>query len=176
MKKLTKADLTGARADAEALIRRFEITAAPVPVERIAKRLDIQVRYAPLDGDLSGMAHIAQGVRIIGVNSLHHSTRQRFTLAHELGHICRHSEILEDAVHLDHGSLRRDWLSTQGTDPYELEANAFAATLLMPETLLEASVDGRRIDLEDDEAIAVLARRFRVSQAAMRYRLMYSGY
>lgn len=176
MKKLTKPDLPAARADAEALITRFEINAAPVPVERIAKKLEVQVRYAPLDGDLSGMAYIADGVRIIGVNALHHSTRQRFTLAHELAHICRHAEILEDAVHLDHGSLRRDWLSTQGTDPYEQEANAFASSLLMPATLFEAAVGGRIIDFEDDEAIAVLGRRFRVSQAAIRYRLMQYGH
>jgi Zn-dependent peptidase ImmA (M78 family) len=176
MTKLTTPNLKAARADAEALIKRFEIKASPVPVERIAKRLDVQVRYAPLDGELSGMAYIADGVRIVGVNALHHSNRQRFTLAHELGHICRHAEILADAVHLDHGSLRRDWLSAQGTDPYEQEANAFASSLLMPDALLEAAVAGRAIDFEDDEAIAVLARRFRVSQAAVRYRLMHHGF
>ncbi len=176
MTKLSRPDISAARADAESLIARFEINTAPVPVERIARRLDVQVRYAPLDGDLSGMAYIAEGVRIIGVNSLHHSTRQRFTLAHELAHICRHEDILQDAVHLDRGSLRRDWLSTQGTDPYEQEANAFASSLLMPRVLLEAIVGERVIDLEDDDAIGVLARRFRVSQAAMRFRLMQYGH
>ena len=166
------ADREGARADARALIVECGIVATPVPVERIARRLGIKVKYAPLDGDLSGMAYIADGVSIIGVNALHPSSRQRFTLAHELGHIRRHADLLREGVHLDHGTLRRDWLSSHGTDPREIEANAFASELLMPEPLMLAALDGRSIDLEDDDAIDVLARRFRVSSSAMRYRLV----
>jgi len=166
------ADTKGARASANALITESGIVATPVPVERIARRLGVKVRYAPLDGDLSGMAYIADGVSIIGVNSLHPSTRQRFTLAHELGHVRLHADLLREGVHLDHGTLRRDWISSQGTDEREIEANAFASELLMPEQLMLAALSGRSIDLEDDDAIDILARRFRVSSSAMRYRLV----
>jgi Zn-dependent peptidase ImmA (M78 family) len=153
------------------LIESSGIISVPVPVERLARRQGVQVRYAPLDGELSGMAHIKDGIAVIGVNSLHHRNRQRFTLAHELGHIQLHRQRLEEEVHLDRGSLRRDSLASQGTDPDEIEANVFASELLMPKPILDAILGGKLIDLEDDEAIDVLARRFRVSSAAMRYRL-----
>jgi Zn-dependent peptidase ImmA (M78 family) len=143
---------------------------APVPVEKIARRLGVQVRYAPFDGDISGMAHITEGVRILGVNSLHHPNRQRFTLAHELGHLLLHPRELERQLHLDKGSLYRDTLSSEGTDPFERTANAFASELLMPKRLIERAIDPR-LDLEDDDAVARLARKFRVSITAMHYRL-----
>lgn len=166
------ADIEGARKAASDLIVQHGIVAAPVPVERIARQMGAQIRYAPLDGDLSGMATIASGICIIGVNSLHAPQRQRFTLAHEMGHLQLHRPILENNVHLDRGSLRRDWLSSQGLDDREIEANAFASELLMPTTILETTLRGRQIDFEDDDELGILARKFRVSSAAMRYRLI----
>ena len=165
------ADIDRALQAATELIVRGGIITTPVPVERLARNQGVQVRYAPLDGELSGMAHIKDGVAIIGVNSLHHRNRQRFTLSHELGHIQLHRPRLEAEVHLDRGSLRRDWLATQGIDDHEIEANVFASELLMPKRILDDVIGNRFIDLEDDDAIDVLARRFRVSSAAMRYRL-----
>lgn len=153
------------------LIEKAGVTTTPIPVERLARQEGVQVRYAPLDGDLSGMAYIKDGIAIIGVNSLHHRNRQRFTLAHELGHVMLHQAKLEKAIHLDRGSLRRDWLAAQGTDFHEIEANVFASELLMPKCILDRVVRGRLIDLEDDDEIDILARRFRVSSAAMHYRL-----
>jgi Zn-dependent peptidase ImmA (M78 family) len=166
-----EADTDRAIEAANDLIDQGAVTTAPVPVERLARAQGVQVRYAPLDGELSGMAHIKDGIAVIGVNSLHHRNRQRFTLAHELGHIQLHRQRLEEEVHLDRGSLRRDWLATQGIDAHEIEANVFASELLMPKRILDAIIGGRLIDLEDDDVVDVLARRFRVSSAAMRYRL-----
>ena len=166
-----EADKKKARQAAQDLLNRYGVTAAPVPVERIAKWLRIRVEYAPLDGELSGLAHIKDDVPIIGINTLHAPTRQRFTLAHELGHVQLHHDALKRAVHVDCGSLRRDALAAEGVDPIEIEANAFAAELLMPTKLLASALGGRSVDLEDDEAITALAKRFRVSNAAMRYRL-----
>lgn len=163
--------VAAARRKAQALIERFGIESAPVPVERIAKGLGIRVQYAPFDGDLSGMAFVKDGTPIAGVNSLHHPNRQRFTLAHEIGHIQLHRSIIENEVHVDNIILRRDSISATGTDRLEIEANAFGSELLVPEKILTAVLAGRTIDLEDDEHIAALAKRFKVSEAAMRYRL-----
>lgn len=165
------ADRAKAVREARKLLETAAVRMPPVPVERIARSLSVRVQYVPFDGDLSGMAHIKNGVPIIGVNALHHPNRQRFTIAHELGHIQLHRRLIETEVHLDQGSLRRDALAAAGIDPTEIEANSFAAELLMPEALLHAVLDGRTVDLEDDEAIGGLARKFKVSEAAMRFRL-----
>jgi Zn-dependent peptidase ImmA (M78 family) len=168
-------DKNKARQAANDLLTQHEVKAAPVPVERIAKSLGVRIEYAPLDGELSGLAYVREGVLIVGVNTLHAPNRQRFTLAHELAHIQLHRHELERAVHVDRGSLRRDELAAAGIDPIEIEANTFASELLMPTELLMAALKGRSVDLEDDEAVAALAKRFRVSEAAMRYRLNSLG-
>ncbi|MGC9954509.1 MAG: ImmA/IrrE family metallo-endopeptidase [Rhizomicrobium sp.] len=133
--------------------------------------MGVRVEYGPLDDELSGLAHIRDGVPILGINALHTPTRQRFTLAHELAHVVLHKPELEAAVHVDRGSLRRDAVASAGTDPIEIEANAFAAELLMPEALVVAALNGKSVDLEDEEAVLALAKKFKVSAAAMRFRL-----
>lgn len=88
-------DAAGARQAAQTLLNKHGVKSFPVPVERIAKALGVRVEYAPLDGELSGLAHIHNGVPIVGINTLHAPNRQRFTLAHELAHIQLHRQELE---------------------------------------------------------------------------------
>jgi len=170
-----RADKAGARATARALIVKYSVKTAPVPVERIARIMKVRVQYSPLDGDLSGMVTIQDGVPIIGINALHHPNRQRFTLAHEMGHLTLHREILEGSVHVDKQILHRDIMTAAGTDWREIEANAFASELLMPEPLMRVQATANVIAFEDDEAIASLAKKFRVSDAAIRFRLFSPG-
>lgn len=160
-----------ARLRAREILAALEIYRPPVPIEKIARILGIQLQYGPLDERLSGMAYIKDDVAVIGVNSLHHPNRQRFTIAHELAHHVLHPDQLRATVHVDTVILRRDSLATAGVDDTEIEANAFAAEILMPEHMIEASVPGG-IDLIDDVKVADLSRKFRVSQSAMQFRLM----
>ena len=159
------------RQEANKLLTLNGITTPAVSVEKIAKNLNVKVEYAPLEPELSGLAHIRDGIAIVGINALHSPARQRFTLAHELGHVRLHWDILERAVHVDKGSLRRDSLSSTGTDPIERQANAFAAELLMPEFLFKQAIGERSVDLEDDLLVQALAKKFRVSEAAIRFRI-----
>ena len=166
-------DVPKAQACASELLERFGVKTPPVPVERIAKSLGVMVQYAPFDDELAGMAFLKEDIPIIGVNSNHHPNRQRYTIAHELAHICLHRPQLEAAVHVDQSSvssLRRDLVAAEATAPLEREANAFAAELLMPRKLLAGALDERILDLDDDRLIA-LAERFRVSLMALQYRL-----
>lgn len=157
------------RQAARAVLERNTVTTAPVPVDRIARELGVRVQFAPFDNDLSGMAHIRDGVVVVGVNSLHAPNRQRFTLAHEIGHVVLHRHILEGAVHVDR-VLLRDRNSSTGTDLLEIQANAFASELLMPTDILENALGGRQVVLDDDAEVAALAKKFRVSESAMRFR------
>ncbi|WP_316859162.1 ImmA/IrrE family metallo-endopeptidase [uncultured Cohaesibacter sp.] len=155
------------------VLEEHNIKRAPVPIERIIKSRNIVLDYAPLDEDLSGMAYIQDGVSIIGVNALHHPNRQRFSAAHELAHHILHEDKLHGQVHVSKGlrALRRDTVSSQGTDPLEIQANAFASALLMPEELLLEACDESGLDLDDEVNVERLAKKFRVSVSAMKYRL-----
>jgi Zn-dependent peptidase ImmA (M78 family) len=162
-----------ARAAARMIVLEFPVKTAPVPVERIVKARGIVLQYAPLADELSGMAFIRDGVRIIGVNALHHPNRQRFSIAHELCHHELHADHLHNEVHVDKAFrvLLRDDVSAQGTDRLEIQANAFAAELLMPGVFLKELVDDAGLDLDDDARLDALARKFRVSTSALRFRL-----
>ena len=83
---------TAARERARELLAEFKVQSAPVPIERIVRGVGAVIEFGPLDGELSGMAFIKDGRPIIGVNALHAPNRQRFTIAHELGHILLHEE------------------------------------------------------------------------------------
>ena len=167
------ADLANARERARKVLAEAGVKSAPVPVDRIIKAKGIMLEYAPLEESLSGMAYIKDGVGIIGLNSLHHINRQRFSAAHELGHHELHAEILLGVVHVDKGFqvLLRDDVSSRGVDDREIEANAFASELLMPRDLIDKVLGERGLDIEDEEGVDALARKFRVSPAAMRFRL-----
>jgi Zn-dependent peptidase ImmA (M78 family) len=162
-----------ARAAARDLLDQFGVKAPPVPVDRIIKSKGIVLQFAPLEDDLSGMAYIKDDVGIIGVNALHHPNRQRFTAAHELAHHLLHAKDIQKAVHVDKGfrMLLRDDVSSQGVDRLEIEANAFASELLMPRKFIDLVLGPAGLDLEDDTGIETLAKKFRVSVAAMRFRL-----
>jgi Zn-dependent peptidase ImmA (M78 family) len=162
---------------AQQLLARLGIQSAPTPVEKIAKALGAQVRFSPFDDELSGMVYIKDGVPIIGVYSLHHPIRQRFTIAHELGHLELHRQMITVNVHVDKSfpALMRDSKAATGTELIEIQANQFAAELLMPRTLVEQSLAGRQFDIEDDKPLEELARKFRVSKQAVEYRIRNRG-
>lgn len=72
----------------------------PLDIVALLEKLGIDVRYEPLENGISGMLikNVTTNKWIIYVNSLHHPHRQRFTLAHELAHYCRHTPIVEEFV------------------------------------------------------------------------------
>ena len=157
----------------KALLEKQNVTAAPVPVQKIAKSLGARIRRSPLDEELSGMIYLKGRTPIIGVNALHHANRQRFTIAHEIAHLELHRESIVDQVHIDRKFpvLMRDAKSATGTECMEIEANRFAAELLMPTFLLSEMLKKKGFDIDDEKPLASLARKFRVSKQALEYRI-----
>ena len=159
------------RQRARDLLTAQQIGTLPVPIDRLAKNMNVTIRYAPLEDELSGMAFIKDGQRFIAVNALHHPNRQRFTMAHELAHHVLHRAILEQGIHVDKVILlRRDMLAASGSDDIEIQANTFASELLMPENLIVPILD-QSFDFNDETRMTALARKFKVSLAALQYRI-----
>ncbi len=142
----------------------------PVDVEAIAGQLGISIRKMSLEADVSGILYREDDKKIIVVNENHPVVRQRFTIAHEIGHLLLHAG---DAVHVDQ-EFRinlRDQRSATAENIEEIEANAFAANLLMPASWLRREMSTESVDLIDDGEIQSLADRYGVSAQAMILRL-----
>lgn len=163
----------------EKLLKENSVTGPPVPVEGIAHYCNLKVRkQRARNDDISGFILRTGKDAIIGVNASHAPVRQRFTIAHELGHYLIHTQGV-DEVHVDRkfGVQYRNSLSSEGTDRDEREANFFAAELLMPKHFIEADLaEADEMDLVDDDFISRLAGKYRVSTQAMVFRLANLGF
>lgn len=164
-----------ALAEARGVLRSAGITAPPVPVEQIARDLGVEVTFRPLEGDISGILRREPSRVVVGVNSLESPARQRFTIAHELGHLRLHPgyEVIVDK--LVRVNLRVTPGGPSATIIEEREANYFAAELLMPEQLVTKSAKelvGQQTIMSRDWLVDELATQFDVSRQAMLYRLV----
>ena len=160
---------------AQRLLRESGQESAPVDVEQVAKHLNIRVEYANLDEDCSGvLVNKDDGPSVIGVNWDQHPNRQRFTIAHELGHATLGHE---GGTFIDKGTYARfrDADSHSGKVSDERQANQFAAALLMPARLVQDACGDRLFDPADPDGLEELAREFAVSTQAMMFRLEYLG-
>lgn len=163
------------------LLEDHQIEQAPVQVEDVACAMGADISRMEVEDDLSGFI-IRQGAAgtLIGVNQRHHPNRQRFTIAHELGHMVLHTG---DPVHWDFRlRFRRDTTDPdEQPDEDEVEANYFAAELLMPVRFLLRDLE--QYDFEDfmddefeDRVLGPLAKQYQVSKQAMAIRLQNLGY
>jgi Zn-dependent peptidase ImmA (M78 family) len=157
------------------LLEETKTSQPPVPVEKIAATQGAQLTYTAFDGDVSGVLYRESNRVLIGVNSTHAPTRQRFTIAHEIGHLLMHEgrPVVVDRLVRVNINLRDGTSSRE-----ENEANAFAAELLMPRNLIASEIErflqrARRV--VPQELVDELSSTFRVSAEAMSYRLENLG-
>jgi len=110
---------------------------------------------------------------IVVINAAKPAQRQRFTLAHELGHheLHRVRGPLQ-LVDVDVTSDGPDGIK----DPDEVAANAFAAHLLLPRTAIEHTIGPRRNRRVTTDDLVELVRRHRVSWEAACWRLYNEGF
>ncbi|EOG5906801.1 ImmA/IrrE family metallo-endopeptidase [Vibrio vulnificus] len=138
----------------------------PVNIESIIKRLSIDIRSMTMDEQARNPNSHAyadvekNGQRYISLASHSSRTRERFTLAHELGHHALMHPLPKD----------RDEKSTYGMDYHEIEANSFAAEILMPEDSLRNKINRGQTNIQH------LADIYEVSYDAMYYRLKNLGF
>jgi len=160
------------------VLRENNISKPPVPIEKIATVHGASLSYEPFEDKdaISGMLFRDGKKIVIGINSAHGRTRQRFSIAHELGHLLLHEgKLFVDKVARIN---LRDETSSKATDREEIEANSFAAAILMPEDLVVSEVAKRlerSSNVKPDILISELARAFDVSNEAMDYRLRNLG-
>lgn len=139
----------------------------PVKLAAMADELGLEVFRSSLKPNVSGLIEPSEsapsGFRI-RINRHELAERQRFTLAHEIGHYMLHRDKIGGGI-VDNVMYRSN-LSSR----YEVEANKFAADLIMPMQHIKQKFNelGRVVS---DDTIVALANQFRVSQAAMRIRL-----
>lgn len=139
----------------------------PVKLGAIARELGIEVFQSSLKPNISGLiepsATAPSGFRI-KINRHETTERQRFTLAHEIGHFILHRYDIGGGV-IDNVLYRSNLSSRK-----EMEANRFAANLIIPIEKLREETAKIGNDISDDTVVA-LARKFRVSEQAMSIRL-----
>jgi Zn-dependent peptidase ImmA (M78 family) len=163
--------VTEAEQLARKVLRDEGVVGPPIPVEDVARAHGAELSFEPFKGGISGMLYRDPQRKVIGVNSVHSATRQRFTIAHELGHLLLHET---RAMIVDTHVYRRDEVSSMGTKKEEREANAFAAELLMPRDLVEVAFDELSFEqpaIAASQLVSRLAALFEVSEQAMGIRL-----
>lgn len=151
------------RTEPSDLASLFGYHAPAVSVFDIAKRMGASLFYLPeKDGHLDGLLRIQAGEPEILINRKHHIHRQRFSVAHEIGHLLLHSETLLSGT-MNSLVLYRDTSVGKNTSQVEREANRFGSRLLIPDDLIEQY--SLHYGLDD------LAALFQVSPEAMAIRL-----
>jgi len=172
MKKLTRSQVEQA---ALKILENAGISKVPVQVDKIAISLGLSISPVDLGEAVSGILVVGNDHSTIGYNISQSPVRQRFTIAHELGHYVLHSQ--KEALFIDrnYSVFKRDQQSETGEQMIERQANQFAAALLMPKFLVEEELKSIHIDLGDEQGLKSLADRFAVSAQAMSLRLVNLG-
>jgi len=141
---------------------------APVDVHSLPARLGIEFKQAYLAKDIAGMLEKNGDSFLITVQARDIPVRQRFTLAHELGHYMLHRRLIGDGLDDDRAYRSTEigkYHNTRIGPAEEKDANRFAVNLLMPRELIASE----RRRLNDD--IQKMADLFQVSKQTMSIRL-----
>lgn len=160
--------VTLAKRKAEAFLRENGIEALPVDPFAIAASLDIVVEPKPDTTEgVSGML-LRQGnsFGILYATNIKSEGFQRFSIAHELGHY-----LLDD--HIDYVLPKGSQVHTSHAgfvsgDSYELEADNFAAGLLMPDSPFKRALAKCEPGISAVESMANLCRTS-LTATAIRY-------
>lgn len=146
-------------------------------IEAAVEQFGIKVKYSDMlhiksDEEVSGYAHVVNGLPEIVVNGLQSDRRQRFTIAHELGHILLHWKWLpgkrlpNELVEI---SYRKEVYLTEDEKQRERQADKFAAEFLAP---LKKVLDFLPTIKNQDKEVEIseISEKFKISNPAAYYR------
>lgn len=137
---------------AQKVLKESQIEAPPVDVNKILANLGINLLPYAFPEKVSAVLLKENNMLVVGVNNTHHPNRQRFSIAHEIGHylLGHYKDVFVDMSEISEG--RFDAFDTEHNKVQEQEANYFAGELLMPSVMLKKDF----IKLRNVEEIAKL--------------------
>ena len=153
---------------AKEILIQHGLYSVPVDPVDLANKLGVTVHNAKFaDDSLAGLIAKRGDSTQILVEQSDPPYRKRFSIAHELGHNFLH--LLKDGHIIDRRvdmfrEKQPTGVAQSSHRSREVEANWFAAALLMPEELV-------RLHWVENPSVTVLARIFNVSEEAMGYRV-----
>lgn len=145
------------RESAQEALVRVKYASGEVDLEKLCAELGLKLTYLErvihdVDGNpILGSANF--GKKLIEVNQHGNPHRERFTIAHEIGHFClRHDQylrsefIVENDLFIDAGTD-----NTFNYERLEFQANLFASELLLPDEHFRREVEAlrQRLDIYD---------------------------
>lgn len=167
----------------KALLKQHGKYEIAIDVFALVEDMGIELIFEPLPDGTSGLISIDENNTKIVVNENHHPNRQRFTAAHEIGHYELHRNLrsmfldgsfskgISEKNSNNKKTFHRDGKSHTGDNEVEVEANRYAAALIMPEELVFQEIKMLSIDLADEFDVKRLAQKFKVSEQAMTHRV-----
>lgn len=161
--------------EARDLLARYDVSALPVPVEDMARRMGTKIARAANATDSTVGFLLRDGERtVLGLDSRLSGRRQRWIIAHLLGHWLLGAD---RQLTVDHGlPLAAGPAPAAAPLDEEAAANAFAAALLLPGELVDAAVRrGLAAAASRDVLVRRLAAEFDVSNEVVTWRLLGLG-
>lgn len=150
------------------LLEGAGISTPPVSPHALCTHLNIPVFEWSFPDDLSGIAVADAGNACVGVNERHARVRQRFSVAHELGHLVLD---WEQTYQFDYVGVELAATSDEAAK-LERSANWFAADLLMPARWLRRDIRDIGNGQLSEGSLLALSRKYDVSQQSLWFRLL----
>lgn len=155
---------------ANQVLRAYWDNSVPIDPIAISNKAGIKVFETEFTEKLSGIIwKNPENKKVeIYVNKKHSKKRQRFTIAHELGHFFA-DDSFDGEISDDENLMKYRKENSENED--EISANHFASQLLMPKHAIDYMIKNKIAT-----TIEELAERFNVSLSAMNFRLIALGY
>lgn len=154
-----------------------------IDVEAIAEKCEVSLKYGCVESSgftINNEMNSKNGKKVISINEFEPDYRQRFTIAHELGHIILGHEGI--SYRFSDVSKYKNTIDRMN----EVSANKFAAELIMPENLvkkvllhsineLNYSIHQKFDENDINQLIALSSNKMGVSTQALNYRIKNLG-